>query len=175
MTAIELAYKILKLHHYDDWIIKVTRSGGASCHTHLKEIWIDEASKDDIFLLLHEIAHIKYPEHDRKWADRFTCLCQRHMGWAIPMGIWADEATLAMPLDVPRMNRLKHEWCQDLIDWPYWNVSPAYNTDTSDTTIEAANSQGFLDSSTCKEGLQVEGLRNEGECEIHPHREEDPV
>lgn len=162
MTAIELAYKILKLHHYDDWIIKVTRSGGASCHIHLKEIWIDEASKDDIFLLLHEIAHIKYPEHDRLWADRFTCLCQRHMGWAIPMGIWADDVTLAMPLDVPRMNSLKAEYCKALVDWPYWNVSPAYNTDTSDTTIEAANSQGFLDSSTCKEGLQVEGLRKEG-------------
>jgi len=140
MTAIELAYKILKLHNYEDWEIKIVNSGGALCMLNLKEIWIDEASKDDIFLLLHEIAHIKYPEHDRLWADRFTCLCQRHMGWAIPMGIWADDVTLAMPLDVPRMNSLKAEYCKALVDWPYWNVSPAYNTDTSDTTIEAANS-----------------------------------
>ena len=58
MTAIELAYKILKLHHYDDWTIKIIHSGGALCHIHLKEIWIDESSQDDIFLLLHEIAHI---------------------------------------------------------------------------------------------------------------------
>lgn len=159
MTAIELAYKILKLHHYDDWTIKVTQSGGASCHNAIKEIWIDERSSDDIFLLLHEIAHIKYPDHDRKWADSFTCLCQRHMGWAIPMGIWADEATLAMPLDVPRMGRLKHEYCKDLVDWPYWDVPPAYNNDLSDTTIEAANGQGILDGSTCKESLQVDGER----------------
>jgi hypothetical protein len=156
MSALELAYRILKLHHYDDWSIKIIQSGGALCHHSIKEIWIDERSKDDIFLLLHEIAHIKYPNHDRKWADRFTCLCQRHMGWAIAMGIWADEATLAMPLDVPRMNRLKHEWCQSLIEWPYWNVSPAYNIDESDTTLEAANSQGFLDCSTGKECLQVD-------------------
>ena len=60
MTAIELAYKILKLHNYEDWEIKIVNSGGALCMLNLKEIWIDEASKDDIFLLLHEIAHIKY-------------------------------------------------------------------------------------------------------------------
>lgn len=129
MTAIEKAYQVLKQHHYDDWKIIVINSGGALCMLNLKEIWIDAGSKDDIFLLLHEIAHIKYPEHDRNWADRFTCLCQRHMGWAIPMANWSDEVTLAMPLDVPRMQRLKQEWLNNLENWIDYNVAPEYTID----------------------------------------------
>lgn len=58
MTAIELAYTILKQHHYEDWKIKIIESGGALCLSNLNEIWIDSKSQDDIFLLLHEIAHI---------------------------------------------------------------------------------------------------------------------
>jgi hypothetical protein len=142
MTAIEKAYEVLKQHHYEDWKIVVTKSGGALCMLNLKEIWIDEHSKDDIFLLLHEIAHIKYPEHDRLWADRFTCLCQRHMGWAIPLANWSDEITLAMPLDIPRMGRLKKEWIDQFCDWPYYNEAPEYTKNHYEPVLDMVADQG---------------------------------
>ena len=130
-SAIDIAYQVLKQHHYDDWKIKIINSGGALCLSSLKEIWIDEGSKDDIYLLLHEIAHIKHPDHSREWADQFTCLCQRHLGWAVPLASWSDEVTLAMPLDIPRMGRLKQEWIDKYCDWPYYNVPPAYTEPVS--------------------------------------------
>ena len=147
-TAIDIAYNILKQHGHEDWIIRVTESGGASCHIESKQIWIDQHSKDDIYLLLHEIAHIKHSDHDREWADRFTCLCQRHIGWAVPLANWSDDVTLAISKwDAGRMQALKKEWIDFLCDWPWWNVAPEYTRDHYRVNL-AANCQEMLDGCT---------------------------
>ena len=65
MTAMEKAYEVLKQHHYEDWKIVVTKSGGALCMLNLKEIWIDQHSKDDIFLLLRAYHSTSPPPQGR--------------------------------------------------------------------------------------------------------------
>lgn len=126
ITAIDLANTILKMHHHDGWSIRVTQGGGSRCMQGLKEIWIDHRDQEDIFLLLHEIAHIRYPDHGREWGARLTCLCQRHIGWAIPMAQWSDEITLAIQNDPSKLKDLKRQWLDTLENWIDWNVPPAY-------------------------------------------------
>ena len=59
----------------EQWTVKIITSGGGLLVRPSLEIWIDEAHVSHPYMLLHELAHIKYPEHDVFWGDLFTALC----------------------------------------------------------------------------------------------------
>jgi hypothetical protein len=64
---------------YSDWTIKIINSGGGLCVHKTKEIWLDRKHETSTIWLLHEIAHIKYPDHSSLWADHFTQLASKYI------------------------------------------------------------------------------------------------
>lgn len=65
------------------WRIKIISSGGGLCSRELKEIWIDVSEIDNPSMLLHEVAHIKHPQHDVHWGDFYTELVRRFCDWQL--------------------------------------------------------------------------------------------
>ena len=68
---------VLIAEGHDDWQIIPTSTDGLCCVSR-KEIWIGKNVKDDEFMYLHEIAHIRFPDHEAEWGDHFTNLCRRY-------------------------------------------------------------------------------------------------
>ncbi len=69
---------ILQRQGYFDWKLKIIQSGGGLCNYEAKEIWLDESHLNPAFLL-HEIAHIKYHDHNFRWADHYTKLMEDYL------------------------------------------------------------------------------------------------
>lgn len=65
---------------YSEWKIRIIDSGGGLCNHKTKEIWLDRKHCGSVIWLLHEIAHIKYPDHSSHWADHFTWLATKYIG-----------------------------------------------------------------------------------------------
>jgi len=71
----------------EDWTVKIISSGGGLLVRKSLEIWIDETHANHPYMLLHELAHIKCPEHDVFWADLYTGLCADYADiWCAPGG-----------------------------------------------------------------------------------------
>ena len=67
--------KWLYSHGFPDWKVKIINSGGGLCNLDAKEIWLDETHLNMVFFL-HEVAHIKYHDHNFRWADHYTKLME---------------------------------------------------------------------------------------------------
>lgn len=74
ISCVKIARKILVDLKYYEWNIKIIDSGGGLCVHEVKEIWVDESHLNELPWFLHEIAHIKYPDHSPHWADWYTKL-----------------------------------------------------------------------------------------------------
>lgn len=73
-----LGNDILKNEGHVGWRVKKITSGGTLCVHDRKEIWIDEEHIDSLPWVLHEVAHIKHPEHSTEWADHYTALMDKY-------------------------------------------------------------------------------------------------
>ena len=79
-TAVpQLFCEILKEEGYEDWSIKEIKSGGGLCVFKTKQIWLDTKYLDNIFWFLHEVAHIRYPNHENEWGNYFTRLLVKYV------------------------------------------------------------------------------------------------
>ena len=65
---------------YKEWSIKIIDSGGGLCVHKTHEIWLDRKHTGNCVWALHEIAHIKHPNHSALWGDHFTALCVKYIG-----------------------------------------------------------------------------------------------
>ena len=83
MTAVEYAKFILKNEGHVGWIIKVGNYSDAYCWRDKKEITINKRLKNNISLLIHEIAHIDTElgndQHNGLWGDRYTYLVDKYL------------------------------------------------------------------------------------------------
>jgi hypothetical protein len=84
MTPLEYARFILKNEKYKGWVIKVGKKyADAYCWRDKKLITINERLKDNISLLIHEIAHIDTEmgndQHNGLWGDRYTDLVNKYL------------------------------------------------------------------------------------------------
>lgn len=79
MDWVEYGRTILKQEGHDDWSFRLDIEALPSlCIHHNKRIWLAKVHQDDIFYIIHEIAHIPFLDlnegdlgHHRKWAAEF--------------------------------------------------------------------------------------------------------
>jgi len=76
--SIERFRTILNNEGYTDWTIKLIGDGGLCIHK-TKEIWLGEDCRYDLPMFLHEMAHIKVPNHEGSFVDHFTYLIRKYM------------------------------------------------------------------------------------------------
>lgn len=72
------ARDILKNEGYSGWDVRKIASGGGLCIHSRLEIWLEETNIDSVPRILHEVAHIKYPDHSTEWADYYTALMDKY-------------------------------------------------------------------------------------------------
>lgn len=70
---------ILECEGYGDWKIKDVGDAGNLTVFKTKELWMNKKHKRNLFWVLHEVAHIKYPTHDNQWANHYTKLLAKYI------------------------------------------------------------------------------------------------
>lgn len=95
--SIERFRTILDNEGYTDWTIKLIGDGGLCVHK-TKEIWLGEDCRYDLPMFLHEMAHIKFPDHGGNFADHFTHLVRNYMSDApIMYNIYSITGKISSP------------------------------------------------------------------------------
>ncbi len=75
MARENLYKRILQEEGFGDWSAILKKQDGLCVHSR-KELWV--GNNEEIYLFLHELAHIKYKEHDANWGDYFTLLLYKY-------------------------------------------------------------------------------------------------
>ena len=75
----KLIRRILDDEGYKDWAVKNVGTAGNLTVFKTKELWINHKQMNNLFWVLHEIAHIKYPNHESEWANYYTRLLDKYI------------------------------------------------------------------------------------------------
>ena len=74
-----LIRRILKEEGYKDWAVKNVGTAGNLTVFKTKELWMNHKQVNNLFWVIHEIAHIKYPNHENEWANHYTRLLVKYI------------------------------------------------------------------------------------------------
>jgi len=75
----------LNRYEYNDWRVRVVGSQPNLCLSQIKEIWLCTEHAASLTWFLHELAHIKYPEHDAEWGNWYSILLNREPDASCPV------------------------------------------------------------------------------------------
>ncbi len=75
----KLIKRILEKEGYKDWVVKNVGRGGNLTVFKTKELWMNHKQLNNLFWVIHEIAHIKYPDHSNEWGNHYTKLLNKYI------------------------------------------------------------------------------------------------